>query len=268
MKFLSKNISILILIANIIIVSISAMQDLYQNRIKEVKNMEIYKTIDKTGATIILEWYKIFDDYDIFYKITKKLLPVEAEAFIDTTNDLFDENINIKPEYAQFFENLNKDCNDVSAWSLESIIQRSKISDKKLRIESMFYSLKKDLKNWMAEGSFVCKPMLIIAKNEENKILGFAMYLLHSELRSELKSLKGAIFGEVLAILPEAQGRGLARLLVTDFLKKVPEIDRVVWETRLWNKKAQAVYEAFGCKKIEGFSPTGVGYEYFVKKET
>ncbi|MCF7800022.1 GNAT family N-acetyltransferase [Candidatus Babeliales bacterium] len=232
---------------------------------KEIKDMEIYKAVDKTGATITLEWYKIFDDYDTFYEITEKLLPLEAEAFVDVTNDLFDENLNIKQEYAKNFENLNEDCSD-SAWSLESSIKRAKISDKKLRIESLLQALKKDLKNWMAEGSFVCKPILVIAKSEENKILGFAMYLLHPEIRSELKTLKGAIFGEVLAILPEAQGQGLSRLLVTDFLKKIPDINRVVWETRLWNKKAQAVYEAFGCKKIEGFSPTGVGFEYFVKK--
>ncbi|MFA5075339.1 MAG: GNAT family N-acetyltransferase [Candidatus Babeliales bacterium] len=265
------NVFLLILIANTTIVSVSAMQDVYEGPVSSRTRSKMHgidKTTDKTGTTVYLEWYKIIDEYDIFFNLIKQLLPVQAEAFVDVTRNFLDENFSIKSEYEEIVKKAlsKEDPNKNNAWSLRPNIEIAKIENRKRRVEVMLQAFEQDLKNGKYENLFRCSPILVMAKNEENKILGFAFYLLHPELIPKLKSLAGVVWLDVLAVLPEAQGHGLAKLLFQKVLKLIPDIKCVACETRIWNTKAQAVYESLGCKRIEGFSPTGVGFEYFVKK--
>lgn len=72
------------------------------------------------------------------------------------------------------------------------------------------------------------------------KLLGFTLYLIAPY------HPKGSIWCGHLAVAPDAQNRGLGKLLVGSILKIVPKINRIMLATRVTNETAFRAYKAWG----------------------
>lgn len=222
--------------------------------------------LDKKGKPIIfdttpviLEWHKV-EDYEIFSRLAKQTLPVTAEAFADEMGDfVFDNKLHVKPEYAKLIEKLPKE----TIVEMNTHIDATRCDDRSKRVEATLQAWGQEYECLWTKFS-VCTPVVVMAKNKDTqKVLGCTLFICaHPEL------LQGHVYLDALAVVPEAQKRGLARALVFSILKIMPETTHIDLDTRIWNIPAQKVYENLGFDKIESFSknPTYVGFRYEVKK--
>lgn len=104
----------------------------------------------------------------------------------------------------------------------------------------------------------------VIAPTEEGKIAGFAVLIIHPG------SSTG--FLRLMAVAPEFQGNGIAKMLFYALQLKFPEMKRLTLLTRIPNVKAQQFYEHLGFKKrpckairAEANPNVFVGYEWLEK---
>lgn len=75
-------------------------------------------------------------------------------------------------------------------------------------------------------------------------------------------SIKAALFG----VLPEAQNRGLEKLLMSSIFKILPDINHIFLHTRSTNQRAIALYKEWGFVEIAGKLPNWTDLEYRVEQ--
>lgn len=227
----------------------------------------IFSITDKNRDSVFLKWYKV-DDLEALLSLKEKILPVMAQAFADQERDfLLDEKFQIRPEYVELFGQLPQDIKEI----LNAHIAIARCEKREERVQAKLQKYKQKWDDGFALDLAHNQPLVIIAENGNNKILGFILVLRKRpewEILSETEVQKDIIWGEILAIIPEAQGRGLTRPLLLSILKIMPETTRIILGTLSWNTKAQRIYERLGFKRIanndSGLLPSDCYYEYVV----
>ncbi len=217
----------------------------------------VWTQYDKHGTPVILEWYKV-TDYQTFFDLEEMLIPTQAEVFADEPKDLrdflLDDTLQIKEEYAAIIESLSTEERE----ELYAKIATSG-ADREIRVESTKQALLQQLEK--ARAHLLITPQdlgtsfVVIVKNEEGDIWGFAIFRFPEH---DVASL------DLLGVMPSAQGKGLARILVFSILKLAPETKYIFLGTEIWNTQAQAVYKALGFT-IDKQRGCYVSFEYEVK---
>ncbi|MFC1842614.1 GNAT family N-acetyltransferase, partial [Candidatus Dependentiae bacterium] len=93
---------------------------------------------------------------------------------------------------------------------------------------------------------FSAEDMYIFVKlrnKETKKLLGFTTFLIKPEYPQN--SVKDMSIG----VIPEAQGRGLGKLLISSIFKIIPTVKRIFLFTRVTNDNAIGAYKAWGFTK-------------------
>lgn len=105
-----------------------------------------------------------------------------------------------------------------------------------------------------------CKPMIFIAKNAENTILGYALFLCEApEYYEETAVL------EQLAVGSEFRELGIGKNLIFSILKVMPDVRYIALHTHISNYIAQDMYERLGFERFESEDPEIVDFVYNVK---
>lgn len=108
------------------------------------------------------------------------------------------------------------------------------------QIKAIFYQFftTTDFAQFSAAGE---THFFVIAKDpNSNKTLGFIQFLINPEYPSG--SIKAGMFG----IMPEAQDRGLEKILMSSIFKLMPDVARIFVHTRATNTKELAAYASWG----------------------
>lgn len=212
---------------------------------------------DKLGKNVTIEWHKA-TDYKTSFAWAEKLTPIMAEVFADEPRDLraflLDDTLQVKKEYANIVKSFSPEEREELDWKI-SISD----ADRELRVEAIKQRLQKQ--NEPAKAHFQeqdpITTFVVVAKNNDNDLLGFAIFRLPPN--DTVASLV------LLGVAPSAQGKGLARSLVFSILKLMPTTKYISLCTEIWNTKAQAVYTKLGftvCRQKGSY----VSFEYEVKK--
>ena len=217
---------------------------------------------DKLGNDITLEWHKIKSLDDMPLELRKQLIITYVESFGDRIFQILDENFEIKKEYYNQAIDLFKNEPE----SLKLGIELLKM-DRQTRIDFMLKRTENQFDEYFKK-SFADEEFahLIFAKNKDGEMLGFVGF--HGYGRSAFKN--NTLQLDPVAIIPNAQGRGLARLLIFSILKISPEIQRIVLDTEIWNIHAQDVYKHLGFTQFNlsefGINDSwSVGFEWNAK---
>lgn len=212
---------------------------------------------DKYGKNVTIEWHKV-TDFKTFFDLNEKLTATAAKVFADEAMDLkaflLDDTLQIKESYIETFKSLSNGERE----ELDAKLAMARL-DREARVTAMLQALRQQIE--MAKASILKAPQdpgvcfIVTVKNEECDVLGFAIFRL---LESKIVSL------DLLGVIPTAQGRGLAKILVFSILKLNMETKSIILGTELWNTTAQAVYKKLGfmvCKQ-KGFY---ISFEYELK---
>jgi len=225
----------------------------------QTKTPNIIKITDKLGSPVTLEWYKV-EDLDTCINLGKQILPIYAKAFADNIMPLLDANFEIKKEFLELYGKVSIDFREKIDEQKELAFDRK--NNRANRVESTKEYVLQMVDNGLVDSLINCKPVVVFAKDKENKVLGFALFLRKypdpSAISGFPKNLvpavnfteNNAVYLHHLAIVPEAQGRGLARFLIFSILDIMPEINRIILDTDFWNTKSQAIYQKFGFNEI------------------
>lgn len=230
------------------------------------------KPIIIEGSPVILEWYKTMD-HATMVELQKKAIPVVAEAFADEVrNFLLDDQLQLKKEYADMFHDQNKseesnDKPEEASGENPFIVSARLDREKRVEIsrsqwEEWFQTTAQSMKDLQFKYFFV------VAKNNKGTILGVIAFYTSPMLTKFFPDFdeytEGDVVLEPMAIVPAAQGHGLARPLIFSILTLAPETKRILVGTRMWIKNAVAMYEKLGFTeyKREGI---GVKFKYVVK---
>lgn len=82
---------------------------------------------------------------------------------------------------------------------------------------------------------------LIVAKEKNSPSPLGAIYCMMSNTESE-QTIRVPIFG----VAPEAQSRGIGKILMSSILKQIPNVKKIALSTRITNEKALKAYRAWG----------------------
>ncbi|KKQ33602.1 MAG: hypothetical protein US49_C0001G0282 [candidate division TM6 bacterium GW2011_GWF2_37_49] len=105
-----------------------------------------------------------------------------------------------------------------------------------------------------------CKPMIFIAKNAENKALGYALFLCEApEYYEETAVL------EQLAVASEFRELGIGKKLIFSILKVMPDMGYIALHTHISNYIAQDMYERLGFQRFESEDSEIVDFVYKIK---
>ncbi|MCF7799674.1 GNAT family N-acetyltransferase [Candidatus Babeliales bacterium] len=225
---------------------------------KEKKSKYIFKCISKFCDNLVLECHEI-NKFDDLVKLGKEILPIYSQAFADNINSLLDSNFQIKQEFLKFYEKISSDFREkLEEQRVFAFEQKENLIN---RINSTRDYVLQLVENGLLEGLFYCEPVIIFLKNKENKILGFALFLrkypnsenilkFPKNLVPAVEFGKESVYLHHLAILPEFQGKGLARPLIFSILELMPKIKKIILDTDFWNTKSQSIYKKFGFNEI------------------
>jgi len=107
-----------------------------------------------------------------------------------------------------------------------------------------------------------CKPMIFIAKNAEDKVLGYALFLCEApEYYEETAVL------EQLAVGSEFRELGIGKKLIFSILKVMPDIGYIALHTHISNYIAQDMYERLGFERFESEDFEIIDFVYNVKSK-
>jgi len=202
---------------------------------------------DARGNSVTLEWY-FFDVLSPAYEsVMKSISNTVVDAF--TTVEL--QRVKMHPEslkdqfefLADLFENGIENVN----WKIAAERMQTKIKN----IIEIDYSSIFDSNN-------ICILVIAYDKNTRQQ-LGVVQFLINPSLDY------GDVNVPVLGIIPEAQGRGLGKLLLSSIFKIVPTVKGIILSTRVTNEKAINAYKAWGFIDYpEWTNPEKgwVGFEY------
>jgi GNAT superfamily N-acetyltransferase len=213
--------------------------------------------VDKEGTQVTLNWIKV-ESYETFLDLAKHIFPLAAEAFADETrNFLLDDKLQIRQEYRSAVEKLCEEKQEKEKFEAHLAIAR--YDDRKQRVAAKLRSFEQRYESLWATKWSITKPLVVTVFNAITKeLLGWTTFHCIDQNCVQL---------DQLAIAPEFQNRGLAKLLIFSILKIVPETTCIYVNTALWNLRAHASYEKLGFKMIEVASknPTIVMFKYKVK---
>lgn len=217
-----------------------------------------WEETDKCGNSVMYEWQKI-TDYTIFLNVWTTLIPTFAEAFADNEREFLLDPITlqIKKEYVEIVNALPANDRWVPRIAIASADRDARVECWKQKalqsVEEKKVTLLMHPENLPNHTSTF---FILIAKSKTSDILGFAVFVISPQDASV-----GSAFCDVLGVVQNARGRGLARPLVLSILTVMSEIKHIHLKTRIWNTRALAVYKKLGFTEY-GLDGCGISLEY------
>jgi ribosomal protein S18 acetylase RimI-like enzyme len=101
----------------------------------------------------------------------------------------------------------------------------------------------------------------IVAQDKETKSPLGAIYCLMSKTDPE-KIVRVPVFG----VSPEAQSRGIGKLLMSSILKYIPSAKKIALSTRITNERAIKAYHAWGFVPAPNTMEHWANLEYIVEQ--
>lgn len=204
----------------------------YATKTTADKKSGVFTAIDKTGATIYLEWRIINTRSHEFLATTKELsdfmvqnwTPIEVDYLKAYPEDVMEkEHLQaFRPLFAQGIEHVD--------WQKVSALMGTMIKG----------FVEADPKDFFGEHDI---SIFVIAKDKAtNTRLGFIQYLVKQEYPY------GTINLGNLAVDQTARNRGLGKILTSSIYKLLTKTERIFLYTRTTNVVAQKAYMAYGFK--------------------
>lgn len=192
-----------------------------------------FEARDKYGVPVLIEWRTTGvtkPEYGTIMRSVADLavaayLPVEME-FLKQHTDLVATDDYFK-QFAPFF-----------TYGAETVDWKAIEGKMAEVLRSMYVSeLPDELKKLFANDTYY---VITVKDAVTQQLLGFTLYLIAPY------HPKGAIWCGHLAVAPDAQNRGLGKLLVGSILKIVPSVNRIMLATRVTNETAFRAYTSWG----------------------
>lgn len=216
-------------------------QFLIQNKLGEELSIE-FTTIDPLSAQFSEKLHSVSDS------LSRAYVPVEVQ-FARKFSDCLS-----KDKFLHSIEPLFKDGMDNVMWP--------EVEEKIKRVLSQFFS--HDFPKSFAankEMSSNFSHFFIVAKDKDTMLPLGAIYCLTSKADHE-KIVRVPIFG----VSPEAQSRGIGKLLMSAILKCIPNTKKIALSTRITNERAINAYHAWGFVPSPNTMEHWANLEYLVEK--
>ncbi len=206
-------------------------------------------------------------DLATMLELQEKALPVVAQAFADEVKDfLLDENFQVKAAYAFLSDDqkTSEEPSDENPFIASARLSREeRIEFSRHQWQEWFESTARLMENIPFNYYFV------MAKDNKEQVLGFTAFYTSPMLTTFFPDFDAYTNGDVvlepIAIIPSAQGLGLARSLVFSILTLAPETQRILVGTRIWITNALTMYEKLGFTEYKR-DGIGVQFQYIVKQ--
>jgi len=203
------------------------------------------KENDIFGNSVTLEWYKI-TDYKMRLNLYEQLVPEYSESFADNEREfLLDDALHIKKEYAEVVNAIPPENPWKSRIAIASADRKTRVEYWKQDILQSIAKKRAELLDPPKKNYNTSSFFMVIAKDKTSTIMGFASFRLSHSAADVVAYL------DVLAVVPTARRRGLAKLLVRSILKSIPEATQIGLNTRIWNTRAQAFYISLGFTEYD-----------------
>ena len=247
------------------------------DELTKTKSSGVFTAKDKQGKPVLLEWQKLTMQSPDFSKIMREVCdlacaaytPVEVaflKVFTDSTvpatpfnsispfasggatEDRHDERegIKVREEYCAPFDRLFKTSSAQDQADWEKFKQALAAKNWKRVAALMPVVIKQiyvmDYAAFAKAGFGIAnRHFFVTAKDgETGKLLGFVEFFVTPNYPA------GDIKCSSFAVAPEAQNRGLGKLLMSSIFKIVPECKRIFLSTRITNDVARRAYTAWG----------------------
>jgi RimJ/RimL family protein N-acetyltransferase len=200
-----------------------------------------FQAKDKTGQPVILEWLKTNvhePEYaDTMHMVDDVLVRSFGSSEIRYLKEHPEEVVNatentIYEQLQPFFKNKGKDID----WVL--------VEEKLTSIAHLYQKqANKDAIKELADSLYF---FILVKEITTKKILGFARYRIVDD------SPQGTVILEPLVVAPEAQQRGLGKLLVASIFNIIPNITRILLTVESKNDVAFKAYQTWGFVEYPG----------------
>ena len=187
---------------------------------------------DTLGRTVILEWEKATVKEPAHAKNMNEICEVACQAYTEVEVRFLKQFPDIvqSDQYYKSFEPFFANGVKHVDWSLVE----KEMNDRIKQIHQMDYS------QLNAEDLYF---FVKVRDRRTNKLLGFTIFLIKSEYSY------GTVKDISIGLMPEVQGYGLGKLLISSVFKIIPNVDRIFLFTRITNNRAIGAYRAWGFVK-------------------
>ena len=187
---------------------------------------------DKNSNSITIEWQVLTTKDADFAPAMRNIANLASEAF--TAVEL--EFLQAHPEAVKT-ERLYQQCAYLFQED-QAAIDWQAVKEKIYSIINGLY-IKTDWSVFGADDLYI----IMTIKNDSAKQLGFITFFIRPAYPF------GNVKVTAMGIVPEMQGHGLGKLLMSSLFKIVPDIKRIFLSTRVTNAKAIAAYKALGFEQ-------------------
>lgn len=194
---------------------------------------------DKIGVPVILEWQKTNLLKPEFATAMKGIAEIGVAAFESVEMEFLYKYPEVvsKDNFFKSFEPLFKNGVEVVNWSAVSEQMRSTLQGHFIFDSTKF---SKEMASMFAND--IC--FFVAIKDQAAKtMLGYITFLLKPEYSYGNCKVTG------MAVIPTAQNRGLAKLLMSSIFKIAPDLKRIFLCTRVTNTTALRAYSSWGFTK-------------------
>ena len=218
--------------------------------------MQQFLTHDKLGKPLSVEFTTI-----------DPLSPQFSEKLNSLSDSLSRAYVPVEVQFARKFSNcLSKDkfLHSIELFFKDGVdnVKWTQVEEKVKEVLSQFFS--NDFPKSFAankEMSSNFSHFFIIAKDKDTMSPLGAIYCLTSKTDHE-KIVRVPIFG----VSPEAQSRGIGKLLMSSILKCIPSTKKIALSTRITNERAINAYHAWGFVPSPNTMENWANLEYTVEQ--
>ena len=216
-----------------------------------------FKAKDKTGASVILEWHKTNVHEPAYVDIMRSVSDLFIRAFVP--NEI--RFLKAHPEAVAKAEQNDpyKQFAPLFERGVESVDWKA--------VEKKWHQFSRSYWEKQASGEDVSKRyansifLFVIAKDAlTNNVLGFVCYRIDDD------DPQGAVIIEPLAVAPEAQTRGLGKLLTSSIFKFLPDVTRIGLTVECKNEIALKAYQVWGFVEFQAPDAYHKNMEYRAEK--
>lgn len=199
-----------------------------------------FEARDKHGVPVLIEWQKTGVTKPEYSAIMRSVADLAVEAYLPVEMEFLQQHPDLVATddyFKQFAPFFTQGVDNVDWKAVEEKMAA--------QLRSMYESeLPGEIRKLFADDTYY---VITVKDMATKKLLGFTLYLIAPY------HPKGSIWCGHLAVAPDAQNRGLGKLLVGSIFKIVPKINRIMLATRVTNETAFRAYKAWGF--VEDVNP-------------
>jgi len=225
------------------------LKDQNSNWIQEILAGQKYgcwKTLDRNGKEVILEGERIACDINENKIISEFGLENIAYMFATTSKSTHIELIKKHPSILLL----------PSMWLIffKMLFSRKNYTD---LLQDGYIEEITDIYNQKNDYQIYLFTVSELDQDGDKSLLGSIMFYIKNNYEY------GSAEPFHLFVKPEAQGRGLSKILMSGILKLLPQTEKFVFDVASTNRVAINIYEKFGAKKCSG-GIYNLSYEYVI----